>query len=98
MASTPARTTEHQADKPGAYRWYVLALLTLTSALTAFLAWRSTRNVTVACVAALLGAPVLLMFASDRPALLTFALVPAFVMILEVWRDGGSDRWLWLLP
>lgn len=34
MASTPARTTEHQADKPGAYRWYVLALLTLTSAFS----------------------------------------------------------------
>jgi len=73
-------------------------LLTLTSALTAFLAWRSTRNVTVACTAALLGAPVLLMFASDRPALLTFALVPVFVTILELWRDDGSDRWLWLLP
>ncbi|MDP4605304.1 MAG: MFS transporter [Erythrobacter sp.] len=34
MASTPARTTEAEADKPGAYRWYVLALLTLTSAFS----------------------------------------------------------------
>ena len=33
MASTPAPTTE-SADKPGAYRWYVLALLTLTSAFS----------------------------------------------------------------
>lgn len=34
MASTPARTTEPQADKPGVYRWYVLGLLTLTSAFS----------------------------------------------------------------
>ena len=32
MASTPALTTEDA--KPGAYRWYVLALLTLTSAFS----------------------------------------------------------------
>ncbi|MDC8753919.1 MFS transporter [Erythrobacter sp. sf7] len=32
MASTPAPTTK--ADPPGAYRWYVLALLTLTSAFS----------------------------------------------------------------
>lgn len=31
MASTPARTTE---DRTGAYRWYVLGLLTLTSAFS----------------------------------------------------------------
>lgn len=33
MASTPAPTTEG-AERPGAYRWYVLALLTLTSAFS----------------------------------------------------------------
>ncbi len=32
MASTPARTTD--GGKPGAYRWYVLGLLTLTSAFS----------------------------------------------------------------
>jgi MFS family permease len=32
MASTPGRTTE--GSKPGAYRWYVLGLLTLTSAFS----------------------------------------------------------------
>lgn len=73
-------------------------LLTLTCALAGFLAWRSTRNVTVGCLASLAGAPVLLMFASDRPALLTFALVPIFVTVLELWHDDGSNRWLWILP
>jgi len=37
MASTPAPTTEEpttEAEKPGAYRWYVLGLLTLTSAFS----------------------------------------------------------------
>lgn len=34
MASTPAPTTEAEANKPGAYRWYVLGLLTLTSAFS----------------------------------------------------------------
>ena len=32
MASTPAPTTE--GDQSGAYRWYVLGLLTLTSAFS----------------------------------------------------------------
>ena len=73
-------------------------LLTLACAMAGFLAWRSSRSVAVACLAALAGAPVLMLFASDRPALLTFALVPIFVVVLELWRDGGSDRWLWLLP
>jgi MFS family permease len=34
MASTPARTTEAEDAPPGAYRWYVLGLLTLTSAFS----------------------------------------------------------------
>ncbi|HSJ77313.1 MAG TPA: MFS transporter [Erythrobacter sp.] len=34
MASTPAPTTDPAAEKPGAYRWYVLGLLTLTSAFS----------------------------------------------------------------
>jgi MFS family permease len=37
MASPPAPTTEEpttEAEKPGAYRWYVLGLLTLTSAFS----------------------------------------------------------------
>jgi MFS family permease len=35
MASTPARTTEaDDGDKPGVHRWYVLSLLTLTSAFS----------------------------------------------------------------
>ena len=34
MASTPDRTTDGVTDKPGAYRWYVLGLLTLTSAFS----------------------------------------------------------------
>lgn len=34
MASTPAPITDPAAEKPGAYRWYVLGLLTLTSAFS----------------------------------------------------------------
>jgi MFS family permease len=34
MACTPDRTTEAAGDEPGAYRWYVLGLLTLTSAFS----------------------------------------------------------------
>lgn len=77
--------------------WKAL-LLTTACGLAGYLAWRSTRHVSVGCLAALAGSPVLWMFASDRPALLTFALVPIFVTILELWRDGGSNRRLWALP
>ena len=77
--------------------WKAL-LLTIACGLSGFLAWRGTRSPLAACLTALAGAPVLLMFASDRPALVTFALVPVFVTLLELWRDDGDDRLLWALP
>ena len=73
-------------------------LLTLVCGLSGHLVWRAGCGVTAACLTALAAAPTLMLFASDRPARLTFALVAVFVTILELWRDGGSDRLLWLLP
>lgn len=73
-------------------------LLASVCGLAGFLAWRSGAGMAWSCLTALAAAPTLLLFAADRPALLTFVLVPVFVVILESWRDGGSDRWLWLLP
>ena len=41
--------------------------------------------------------PVVLLFAADRPPLLTFLLVAVFVLTLEKYFAGEMDGWIWLL-
>jgi hypothetical protein len=91
--------------------WYVLylaggfpllvlwkgALLASLCAIAGYLAaWRC-GNLYLGLAAAFAGMPVVLLFAADRPPLLTFLLVAVFVLTLEKYFAGGMDRWIWLL-
>ena len=40
---------------------------------------------------------MLTLFAADRPALVTFALVAVFVLVLDGYVSGGRVAWLWML-
>lgn len=62
-----------------------------------WLAWRETGHLLPAAFAGVAPVPVMLLFAADRPAVLSFALVAVFVVVLEEhWRRPG--RAIWLLP
>lgn len=74
------------------------ALLTFFCLAAGWLAWRRSRSLVAGVAAALAGMPFLLLFASDRPALVTFALVAVYTLILERYREGGSVRLLYALP
>ncbi len=72
-------------------------LLAFVCGAAGFLAARRSANFHVGIVASLIGAPILGLFAADRPALVSFALVALFVVILEGYREGGRLAWLWTL-
>ncbi|MEZ5392430.1 MAG: hypothetical protein R2724_06015 [Bryobacterales bacterium] len=74
------------------------ALLTFFCGAAGWLAWRRSGSLAAGVIASLVGLPFLLLFASDRPALLTFAFVALFTLILERYRDSGQVRWLYVLP
>ena len=74
------------------------ALLTFFCAAAGWLAWRRSGSLVAGVAAALAGVPFLLLFAADRPALLTFALVALYTLLLERYREGGSVRLLYALP
>lgn len=76
--------------------WKAL-LLAFAAGASGLFVLRRTRSATAAAGAALLSAPTFVYFAADRPALLTFALVPGFILLLERFFDGESDRELWAL-
>ena len=81
---------------PAVVIWKAL-LLAFVCGSAGFLAARRSANFHVGIVASLAGVPILGLFAADRPALVSFALVAAFVVILETYREGGRLGWLWLL-
>lgn len=73
------------------------ALLAAMCGVAGYLAaWRS-GNFYVGLAAAFAGMPVVMLFAADRPPLLTFLLVAVFVLILDKYHAGGMDRCIWLL-
>ena len=61
------------------------------------LAARRAGNFYLGILAALAPVPVLTLFAADRPALVTFALVAVFVVILDSYVSGGRAVWLGML-
>ena len=81
---------------PALVIWKALLLACVCGA-AGFLAARRSTNFHVGIVASVIGAPILGLFAVDRPALVSFALVALFVVILEGYREGGRLAWLWLL-
>ena len=81
---------------PAVVIWKALLLASVCGA-AGFLAARRSANFHVGIVASLIGAPILGLFAVDRPALVSFVLVAAFVVILDGYREGGRLAWLWLL-
>ena len=76
--------------------WKAL-LLAFVCGAAGFLAARRSGSFHAGIVASLGGVPIWGLFAADRPALVSFALVAAFVVILESYREGGRIAWLWLL-
>ena len=72
-------------------------LLGVVCAAAGCLAARRARNFYLGIVAALAPVPVLTLFAADRPALVTFALVAIFVVILDSYVSGGRVAWVWML-
>ena len=81
---------------PALVIWKAL-LLSFVCGAAGYLAARRSKNFHVGIVASLAGVPILSLFAADRPALVSFALVAAFVVILESYREGGRLAWIWLL-
>ncbi len=81
---------------PAVVLWKALLLGAVCSA-AGCLAARRAKNFYLGILAALAPVPVLTLFASDRPALITFALVAVFVVILESYVSGGRAVWLWML-
>ncbi len=69
-------------------------LLTFFCGTAGWLAWRRSESLAAGVLAALAGVPFLLLFAADRPALVTFAMAAVYVLILE----SGEDRLLYALP
>ena len=69
-------------------------LLTFFCAAAGWLAWKRSGALAAGALAALAGMPFLLLFAADRPALVTFALVALYVLILE----SRNRRLLYVLP
>ena len=76
--------------------WKAL-LLAFVCGAAGFLAAQRSGSFHAGIVASLGGVPIWGLFAADRPALVSFALVAAFVVILESYREGGRIAWLWLL-
>ena len=72
-------------------------LLGLVCGAAGFLAARRAKNFYLGLFAALAPVPVLTLFAADRPALVTFALVAVFVVVLDSYVSGGRAVWLWML-
>jgi len=81
----------------GLVLWKAL-LLALVCASAGYLAARRSGNFYAGIAAAFAGVPVAEFFASDRPALVSFVLVPVFVILLERYIEDGRRRWLWPLP
>jgi hypothetical protein len=71
-------------------------LLTFVCAAAGWLAWRRSGSRLAGIAAALLGVPFLLLFAADRPALVTFAFVALYTLILE--RSREKPRLVYVLP
>lgn len=71
-------------------------LLTFFCATAGWLAWRRSGSRLAGIGAALAGVPFLLLFAADRPALVTFAFVALYTLILE--RSRQKPRLVYLLP
>lgn len=67
-------------------------LLAAACLLSGFLAARLSQRFWLAIPAALAAASVFTAFTADRPGLITFLAVPAFLLILE------DRRWVWVLP
>ena len=72
-------------------------LLAVVCAAAGCLAARRAGNFYLGILAALAPVPVLTLFAADRPALVTFALVAIFVLVLDGYVSGGRAAWVWLL-
>ncbi len=72
-------------------------LLGVVCAAARCLAARRAGNFYLGILAALAPVPVLTLFAADRPALVTFALVAVFVVVLDSYVSGGRAVWLWML-
>ena len=72
-------------------------LLGVVCAAAGCLAARRAGNFYLGILAALAPVPVLTLFAADRPALVTFALVAVFVVVLDSYVSGGRAVWLWML-
>ena len=81
---------------PAVVMWKAL-LLAFVCGAAGFLAARRSGSFHAGIVASLGGVPIWGLFAADRPALVSFTLVAAFVVILESYREGGRIAWLWLL-
>ena len=81
---------------PAAVLWKGF-LLGVVCAAAGCLAARRAGNFYLGILAALAPVPVLTLFAADRPALVTFALVAVFVVILDSYVSGGRVAWVWML-
>jgi hypothetical protein len=68
------------------------AVLTALCALVALLAWRRSGSFYAGVAAAFATASVTIWVAIDRPMILTFLFIAAFMTVLEF------RRWLWVLP
>ncbi len=82
---------------PAVVAWKAL-LLTFFSGVAGWLSWRRTGSAAAGILAALAGYPIVQFFAADRPALVSFALVAAFTLLLERYRERGDRSALYALP
>ncbi len=73
-------------------------LLSAMFAILGLLVYRDTGLPLVAVAAVLGGVPLATMFASDRPTLVTFAMVATFVLLLELHDAGVITKELWAIP
>lgn len=77
--------------------WKALLLSAMFS-IAGLLVYRDTEQPLVAIAAVLGGIPLATMFASDRPTLVTFAMVAVFVLLLELHDAGVITKEVWAIP
>ena len=73
-------------------------LLALFCGAAGWVAGRRRGDAILGGLVALAAAPIATFFAADRPALVSFFLVAAFVVLLERFRESGDRRLLFALP
>ena len=81
----------------GVVAWKGL-LLTFVLAVAGYLAWRRSGSLLAGIVCGLMGVPIMTLFAADRPTIVTFVMVAAYLLLLEAFERNGERRVLWAIP